>query len=220
MVAIALQFDGPWVTVGWAAEGAVVIALGLREKRGWLRAAGTLLFAVAIARLLQLQFAPPRLDQVVLLNRRAACGLGVVALTYWIAWMHRRAGAVTHVREIAVAVIMAQILTLALLTSEIVAYWEIHATDSRSFVARGLMLSLTWAVYATALIVVGIRKEYPPIRYVAIGVFAVTIVKVFGFDLATLDRIYRVSSIIGLGVLLLVTSYLYQRFRLRSPVDR
>ena len=43
-----------------------------------------------------------------------------------------------------------------------------------------------------------------------------TIVKVFAFDLATLDRIYRVSSVIGLGVLLLVTSYLYQRPRLSS----
>jgi uncharacterized membrane protein len=81
------------------------------------------------------------------------------------------------------------------------------------------MLSLTWALYATVLIVIGIRKEYAPVRYFAIGVFGVTIVKVFGFDLATLDRIYRVSSIIGLGVLLLVTSYLYQRFRLTSPAD-
>jgi uncharacterized membrane protein len=29
--------------------------------------------------------------------------------------------------------------------------------------------------------------------------------------MAELDRIYRVSSILGLGILLLVTSYLYNR---------
>ena len=40
-------------------------------------------------------------------------------------------------------------------------------------------------------------------------VFAVTILKVFAFDMADLERIYRVSSIIGLGILLLLTSYLY-----------
>ena len=42
-------------------------------------------------------------------------------------------------------------------------------------------------------------------------VFAVTIVKVFAIDLAELDRLYRVLSIMGLGVMLLMTSYLYQR---------
>ena len=219
MVAIALQFNGPWVTAGWAVEGAVIVALGLREQRDWLRVAGVLLFMLAICGLLQLEFAPPPPDQVVFLNRRCACGLVVVALTYWMAWIHRRAPAGAHGSDVAVAMVAAQLLTLALLTSEIVGYWEIHAADARSFVARGLMLSLTWALYATALIVAGIRKDYAPVRYVAIGVFAVTIVKVFVFDLATLDRIYRVSSIIGLGVLLLVTSYLYQRFRVSSPAE-
>jgi uncharacterized membrane protein len=43
------------------------------------------------------------------------------------------------------------------------------------------------------------------------AVFAVTIVKVFAIDLAELDRIYRVLSIIGLGLTLLLTSYLYQK---------
>ena len=48
------------------------------------------------------------------------------------------------------------------------------------------------------------------------GVFALTIVKVFFRDLAELEQIYRVTSIIALGVLLLVTSYLYNRARKRS----
>jgi len=47
----------------------------------------------------------------------------------------------------------------------------------------------------------------------AIVVFAVTIFKVFALDMAQLDRIYRVSSVIGLGILLLLTSYLYNRSR-------
>ena len=42
-------------------------------------------------------------------------------------------------------------------------------------------------------------------------VFVITIVKVFAIDLAQLDRLYRVLSVIGLGVTLLLTSYLYQK---------
>jgi uncharacterized membrane protein len=78
------------------------------------------------------------------------------------------------------------------------------------------MLSMAWAVYATGLIVVGIRRRYAPIRWVAMTLFGLTIVKLFAIDLAELDRIYRVASIIGLGLMLLTTSYLYQRFRVNS----
>jgi uncharacterized membrane protein len=112
---------------------------------------------------------------------------------------------------------------VTLLTSEITAFWHVRdlghrvaaSAASTNHFARELMLSITWAVYATGLIMAGIRRNYAPIRYFAIALFAVTIVKVFGFDMAELDRIYRVSSIIVLGVLLLATSYLYNRFRAR-----
>ena len=62
-----------------------------------------------------------------------------------------------------------------------------------------------------ALILVGLRRNYAPIRYFAMTVFVITIVKVFAIDLAQLDRLYRVLSVIGLGVMLLLTSYLYQK---------
>ena len=48
--------------------------------------------------------------------------------------------------------------------------------------------------------------------------FGVTTVKVFFFDLAALRQIYRVSSIIVLGLLLLLTSYLYNRSRARTQM--
>jgi hypothetical protein len=42
------------VTVGWAAEGAAIIALGLRERRDWLRLGGLTLFAVAVMRTVEM----------------------------------------------------------------------------------------------------------------------------------------------------------------------
>jgi uncharacterized membrane protein len=38
-------------------------------------------------------------------------------------------------------------------------------------------------------------------------------VKVFVVDIATLDRVYKMLSVMVLGILLLVASYLYQRLR-------
>jgi uncharacterized membrane protein len=46
-IAIGLQWDGPAVTIGWAAEGAAIVALGLYERRQWMRVAGGVLFTVA-----------------------------------------------------------------------------------------------------------------------------------------------------------------------------
>ena len=83
--------------------------------------------------------------------------------------------------------------------------------------ARQVTLSIAWAAYAVALLVAGINRRYPLLRYLAILLLAVTIGKVFFVDLAQLDRVYRIVSVIGLGVLLLVASYLYQRFLTDEP---
>ena len=207
-IAIALQFDGPAVTIGWASEGAVIIALGLRERRDWLRAAGVVLFAIAIGRAMSLLASERAVGEGVLLNPHAACAAAIAALSYILAWLHYH-DAEAPDRDVAIGagLVTAQVVTLALLTSEINAYWALR----EGLFARELTVSVTWGVYATVLIVIGLGRNYAPIRYFAILVFGVTIFKVFALDMAELDRIYRVSSVIGLGILLLLTSYLYNR---------
>ena len=73
------------------------------------------------------------------------------------------------------------------------------------------MLSATWAAYAAALTAIGIRRAYPPVRYLALGVFAVTVAKLFLIDFSQLDSVYRIVSSLALGLLLVGASYLYQR---------
>jgi len=208
-IAIALQFQGPAVTVGWAAEGAVVVALGLRERRDWLRAAGALLFGIALIRAVLLVLGTPIYGEV-LLNPNASCAAFVIALCYVLAWrQHRDENATARAIGVAAAIVAAQLLTLALLTGEIHVYWA----SRDSALARQLMLSVTWAIYAALLILVGLRKDYAPIRYFAILLFGATSLKVFLVDMAHLERVYRILSIIGLGIALLAASYLYQRAR-------
>lgn len=209
-VAVALQFDGPAVTVAWAAEGAAIIALGLHERRDWLRFAGTVLFAVAVARALQLLTTAPPANYVVVLNARAASTAFVIALAYLVAWLHRtQADRPAHRQAIDAALLTAQFVTVALLTHEVRGFFAVRHIPFRG----ELMTSVTWGVYATALILVGLYRRYAPFRYFGIALFGITIVKVFFGDLAGLQQIYRVLSFIGLGVLLLLTSFLYQRMR-------
>ena len=216
-IAIAVQFDGPAVTVGWAAEGAAVVALGLRERRLWLRLAGHVLFAIAAGRAIDLLLAVAPAGHTAFLNPRTAAGLFVITLCYALARLFLRDHDAPQRRlGVDVPLVTAQVITLALLTGEINAYWS----QRESPFERQLMLSATWGLFALVLIVIGLRKRYAPIRYVAILVFTVTIAKVLFVDLANLDRGYRVISVIGLGVVLLVASYLYQRIGGAGPEPR
>jgi len=153
-------------------------------------------------------------NHVVFLNPRAAAAGTVIALAYAIAWLHRRYGDMkSRPAVIAATLVAAQVVSVVLLTREIHAFFAMREGDF----TREMMVSVTWAVYATALIVIGLQRRYAPIRYFAIGLFAITIGKVFFSDLAELQRIYRVMSVIALGITLMLTSYLYQK--MKAPTD-
>ena len=78
---------------------------------------------------------------------------------------------------------------------------------------RQLSLSLGWLIYAIILMGLGIRKRTKRYRMIAILFFGITVLKIFIYDLAFLETLYRIFSFIGLGVILLFVSYLYQRYR-------
>ncbi|MCI0699053.1 DUF2339 domain-containing protein [candidate division KSB1 bacterium] len=76
-----------------------------------------------------------------------------------------------------------------------------------------LALSGVWLFYSVALMVAGIWRRMQGLRIIAIALFGITILKIFIYDLSFLERLYRIFSFIGLGVILLAVSYLYQRYK-------
>ena len=57
------------------------------------------------------------------------------------------------------------------------------------------------------------------LRQAALALLAVTVAKVFLYDLASLDSLSRVASFIALGLLLLAGAFAWQRFRPRPLPD-
>lgn len=72
-------------------------------------------------------------------------------------------------------------------------------------------LSCAWSVYAAALLALGFRFRVRALRYVALGMFGLTVAKVMLVDLSRVEQIYRVTSFLVLGVLLFAVSWLYHR---------
>ncbi|HEY8550278.1 MAG TPA: DUF2339 domain-containing protein [Vicinamibacterales bacterium] len=218
-VACAMYFRGPWMIVSLAAEGVVLVWLALRAERLWLRAGGLLLLGLATLVGLERLMQPGRIDAWPLANARSLTTVFLIAVLYAAAWLHHRTARRTHRPVIAALMVSANLVTVALISSEIDAFFDVRAWTSggtggmAAELARQLSLSIAWATYAVVLVAAGLRWRYRPIRYLAIALFGLTIAKVFFVDLATLDRVYRMLSVIGLGLLLLLASYLYQRLR-------
>lgn len=76
-----------------------------------------------------------------------------------------------------------------------------------------LSLSGVWLFYSILLMVIGIWRRRQSLRMIAIGLFGITILKIFIYDLSFLDTLYRIFSFVGLGLILLAVSYLYQRYK-------
>jgi uncharacterized membrane protein len=65
--------------------------------------------------------------------------------------------------------------------------------------------------YGAMLMIAGFWRRSAFVRWQALVLIALTIGKVFIFDVSELDRGYRIVSFIVLGVLLLAISFVYQR---------
>jgi uncharacterized membrane protein len=88
------------------------------------------------------------------------------------------------------------------------------------FIARDFTYSAIWLAYGAVLMWVGFWRRSAFLRWQALVLLAVTIVKVFAFDTSQLERGYRIISFIALGIVLLAVSFIYQRDWLRLSRDR
>lgn len=80
------------------------------------------------------------------------------------------------------------------------------------------MLSVAWTVYAILLLMFGIFTRSSFARSLSIALFGVVVFKVFLYDTTNLSDLYRFISFISLGIILLISGYLYYRYkdRIRS----
>jgi len=76
-----------------------------------------------------------------------------------------------------------------------------------------LGLSLICGGYALALLFVGMVKKKKHLRISAIVLFAATLLKLFFYDLEALSTISKTIVLVLLGILLLVASFLYNKYK-------
>ncbi len=98
---------------------------------------------------------------------------------------------------------------LWIISSEMVHWLELYESEKTYKIA----LSILFGVYALILVVIGIKKKKKHLRLAAIGLFGFTLFKLFLYDLANLETIAKTIVMVSLGVLLLVISFLYNKYK-------
>jgi uncharacterized membrane protein len=76
-----------------------------------------------------------------------------------------------------------------------------------------LAFSLVWMAYAMVILGVGLWRRMRWLRLGSMALLGLVVLKIFIYDLAFLSPALRSISFVGLGVILLAVSFLYQRFR-------
>jgi uncharacterized membrane protein len=208
---------------------AFMVGVG-RNKRAW-RLAGLLLLAITAPLVfanLPFYNAP---WHTFIFNRTMGAFAVFIAALWLIVRAYRRSGEVFEEAAAVhhAAIVTANVLAIIALSAQAAGYYEariaeefaregaaeLYADGSTTLqnleLAKQLSLSVIWAVYASGLLFVGQIRRLRLLRLLGLGLLSVTVLKVFIWDLSSLDRVYRIISFIMLGAILLVVSYFYQR---------
>ncbi len=92
---------------------------------------------------------------------------------------------------------------------ELINWMDVMGSDK----SYKLGLSILWGIYALLLIGLGIAKKKKHLRIGAIVLFAITLLKLFIYDIAHLNTIAKTVVFVSLGVLLLIISFLYNKYK-------
>jgi uncharacterized membrane protein len=106
----------------------------------------------------------------------------------------------------------AGLLLLLGVTAELKRYFaQSGMPDESAALAGGLAVSAWWVVFAAGLVLLGFRRGVKPVRVAGLLVSGMAVLKVVLYDLSGLDALYRVGSVLILGVVSLGLAYLYHR---------
>lgn len=94
-------------------------------------------------------------------------------------------------------------------SSELITWMDIM----KSTQTYRLGLSILWGLSALTLIVLGIWKNKKHLRVGAIILFAITLLKLIFYDVSHLETIQKTILFVSLGVLLLIISFLYNKYK-------
>ncbi len=216
-LAVPLQFSKFHIAIAWALEAAAMAWVAGRTRS--LHAASLSLVIASLAGMDVLYefngpllYVPEGTPLPALLFNNRMFTMAVCACSFW--FIARCLRPWTTPSPIAVPPYVAGHLTLVYALTLEVIEWAHRgsAAESVSSVSR-LSVTILYAVYGVALIGLGVATRTAINRMLGLVAIGFVILKLYLYDVWNLATVYRVVAFGALGALLLLTSFLYSRFR-------
>lgn len=85
-----------------------------------------------------------------------------------------------------------------------------------------LYLPIIWAILASIFIYLGLKKDNPEFSRIGFTLIGIMVVKLYAYDVWQMDNISRIIAFILLGVILLLSSFMFQRLKnmIKNLVDK
>jgi len=225
-VAIPLQLEKQWITIGWALEGCALAWLYLRIRHRGLLASSLGLLTVVLVRLAfnPAVFAYHARSETPIFNWYLYTYLTAAVATFVAAYLLRGEQGlfgVQQLRPVRILSAFGTVLLFLLLNIEIADFFATGPNLTFAFsgasLAQDLSYTLGWAVFAIGLLAVGVVLRSRAARITSIALLAITVLKAFLHDLPSLGGLYRVASFALLAVSLAVVAVALQKFVLKTP---
>jgi len=210
-----------------ATEGAIAASIGTRRMLRDVEVSGIALLGAAIVGLFSIPqtWSYARIfDFVPLHTDRLACSLAVVVALALAAELYRRRSlfGVWLARTLRLG---AAGVAIATATTEIRNTFELHLANlridpqtaavfgaiQRAHNTEQLAITATWIAASVAMLAIGIWLRARDFRLGAVALFDITVLKVLFVDSSALEMPYRIASFVGLGLVLVAVSYVYER---------
>ena len=96
---------------------------------------------------------------------------------------------------------------------------DYNVLEALAAITREKQIDREIIIESLLLLAIGVRMKSGSLRWLSLGILVLTLGKVFLHDLGELEDLYRVASLVGLALSLIIVSLIYQRFVFRTTTE-
>ena len=225
-IALPMKAKGRWLTVGWLVEGAALLWVSIRAKSALLR---VLALGCLVLGLVALVVVNPTASATPIFNQRFGAWCVAIAVFVFVAFLAYRAAtdqssgqspeSVQAWQTLAtIAALAVNALILIAVSLEIDSFWSLRESNvqwASQYELHKMYAQFSYSawfmLFGAILLAAGFARRSAFLRWQGLILLAVSVGKVFLVDMSELSQGYRILSFLGLGVLLLGVSFVYQR---------
>lgn len=220
-----IQFDKQWLTVAWALEGVALLWLFHRVPHPGLPLVGVVLLGVAFVRLAlngEVLSYHPRSNTPIFNWYLYTYGIVTICLFAAARLLAPPREKVRGMNVLPLLYSLGTVLAFILVNIEIADYFsEGTRTTFELFggnlsrekqLGRDMTYSLAWAAFAFVVLVIGFKRRVVGARRAGMVLLSVTLLKLFLHDLWRLGDLYRIGALLGLAIVPILVSMIYQKF--------